>query len=279
MINIGKVNYLIVDRSTSSGYYLRDKDQENEVFMPPSLGPLKVTIGEELKVFIYLDTTGSPIATDQIPFAQVGEYALLRAIDVQDFGAFFDWGISKDLLVPGNEQKFKVRQHEDHLIRVCLEEETGRVFGTTKLGKYIESSKFNFAVGDKVKITPVKKTDLGHRVIVNKEFIGMIYANETFCEIIINQEYDAVVKKLRPDGLVDTSLQVQGFDNVLNSKDVVLKAIMDAGGKLNLHDKSSPQKIRDILGMSKKTFKSAIGILYKERKIIIEEDEIRLTES
>lgn len=219
------------------------------------------------------------IATSQIPYACVGEYAFLRVLDVEDFGAFFDWGIEKDLLVPGNEQKIKVRKHEQHLVRVCLEEETNRVYGTTKLGKYIESSEFDFAETDQVGLVPVQKTDLGYKIIINKKFIGMIYDNEIFTNIELGKAYEGVVKKIREDGLVDVALQVQGIKNLDEAKVKILEFLKESGGKSPLNDKSSPEQIKSTLAMSKKTFKSAIGMLYKDRKIQINKDGIVLTQA
>ncbi len=276
MIEIGQINRLVVCRESSSGYYLKELDSIDEVFMPPNLGPVNISMNQELDVFVYLDTSGSLIATDQIPHAVVGEYAIMRVVEVQEFGAFFDWGIDKDLLVPGNEQKVKVRKFEDHIVRVCLEEETDRVFGTTKLGKYILESEFNFERGDEAVIVPANKTDLGYRVIINKRFIGMIYDSEIFQPIQIGKEYSAVVKKIRDDGLVDMSLQVLGIKNMIGSKDVILNFLEQEGGASHLNDKSSPEEIKRYLNMSKKTFKGSIGMLYKEKKIDISKEGIKL---
>ena len=276
MIEIGQVNKLVVCRESSSGYYLKDAESIDEVFMPPSLGPLNIGVNQELDVFVYLDTQGSLIATDQIPHAVVGEYAIMRVIEVQEFGAFFDWGIDKDLLVPGNEQKTKVRKFEDHIVRVCLEEGTDRVFGTTKLGKYILESEFDFDRDDEVTIVPANKTDLGYRVIINKKFIGMIYDSEIFQNIQIGKEYTANVKKVRDDGLVDISMQVLGIKNMIGSKDVILNFLEEEGGETHLNDKSSPEEIKKYLNMSKKTFKGSVGMLYKEKKITVSRDGIKL---
>lgn len=276
MIEIGKVNKMIVARETKHGYYListtvdlDDYEEAEEVFLPPSLTHLKVKRGQEITVFVYVDTQNKLIATTEMPFAQVGEYADMRVVAVEEFGAFFDWGIDKDLLVPGNEQKIKVRKHERYLVRVCLEEGTDRVYGTTKLGKYIESSVFDFMEGDKVAIVPVQITDLGYKIVINKKFVGMIYNNEIFREILLNREYEGLVKKIRTDGLVDVVLQAHGIKNLEDSKEKVLKYLKASGGQCDLHDKSSPDEIKKALSMSKNTFKSAIGMLFKEGKIEI----------
>lgn len=278
MFEIGKVNKLNVSRENKSGFYLKHEDSIQEIFMPPAMAPLDLKVGDDVDAFVYLDTKGSLIATDQRPYAQVGEYALMRVVDNQEFGAFFDWGIEKDLLVPGNEQKTKVRNFEDHLVRVCLEEETDRVYGTTKLGKYIENSNFDFEANDRVNVVPVQETDLGFRVVINKKFVGMIYHNEIFNEIRINSSYEGVVKKLRPDGLVDISLQTLGIKNLIEAKDKILSVLKENDGKSEIYDKSSPEEIKKAFSMSKKTFKSAVGMLYKERKISISNDGITLND-
>lgn len=276
MIEIGKVHNLLVERKAPSGFYLKSEGTFDEVFMPELLSPRKIEIGDRFDAFVYLDSNGKLIATAQLPYAQVGEYALLRCIETQEFGSFFDWGIEKDLLVPGNEQKISVKQYENYIVRVCLEEETDRVYGTTKLGKYIEATEFDIKVGDKVKVTAGIESELGFRVIINKKYIGMLYANEIFFQVEEGQTYDGVVKKIRDDGLVDAALQVQGIKNLVEAKEKILENLKSNQGSSPLHDKSSPDSIKGTLGMSKKTFKSAIGMLYKERKILINKDGIEL---
>lgn len=270
------MNSLNVNRETSSGYYLSGPDGLDEVFLPPALATTDIEIGQMLDVFVYVDNKQQLIATMKIPHAVVGEYALLTAIDIQEFGAFFDWGIEKHLLLPGNEQAFKVYKNCEYLVRVCLEEGTDRVFGTTKIGKYIRDSVFDIAVGDKVKMVAAEETELGFRVIINKKFIGQIYFSEIFNEVKIGEEVDGFVKKIREDGLVDAALQIQGIKNLDQSKSKILKYLYDNNGKCHLHDRSDPIEIRAVLGMSKKTFKSAIGMLYKDKRIIIKNDGIKL---
>jgi predicted RNA-binding protein (virulence factor B family) len=277
VINIGLVNKLYVSRETDKGYFLKDGDSGNEVFMPRAMSPFNANINQEIPVFVYLGTDGEPVASSEIPYAVVGEYAFLRVAEVQEMGAFFDFGIEKDLLVPGNEQKLKVKEHENYIVRICLEEGTNRVYGSTKLGKFIEDGNFDIFEEDKVDIVPVQKTDLGYKCIVNKKYIGMIYHNEIFENVVTEKAYKGVVKKIRNDGLVDLALQIQGIKNLDQSKKVIMELLADMpDGKSRLHDKSSPDEIKDILGMSKKTFKSAIGMLYKDKKILISKDGIEL---
>ncbi|EQC43093.1 S1 RNA-binding domain-containing protein [Bacteriovorax sp. DB6_IX] len=276
MINIGKIQKLTVDRKINSGHYLVDQDGD-DVLLPDNLGPLNLRIGQEIEVFVYLDTKGLPIATTELPYAQVGEFAVMKVQDVKEFGAFFDWGIDKDLLVPGNEQKVKVRPYEEYLVRVCLEEGTNRVFGTTKFGKYLENQEeTGLSMHDQVSIEPVQRTELGHKVIINKKYLGMIYANETFSPVRMGEKYPAYVKKVRPDGLIDVSLKPLGMSGLRETTTLILELLEESGGKTFLNDKSTPEEIKGMLGVSKKAFKKAVGILYKERKIKLTDDGIEL---
>ena len=276
MIEIGKINTLTVSRETSSGYYLKDGDEYGEVFLPPKMAKENIGIGDEVEVFLYIDTKDMVVATCKHPVAVVGEYALLNCIEEQEFGAFFSWGIEKDLLVPGNEQKESIRKGDECLVRICLEEGTDRVFGTTKFGKYLEQVDFDIELNEKVKLIPVDETDLGIRVIVNKKYIGILYHSEIFSTVKIGEEIDGYVKKLRDDGLVDAALQIQGIKNLDKSKIKIMEFLLKKGGRSHLHDKSSPEEISDLLGMSKKTFKNAIGMLYKDKKILISKDGIEI---
>jgi predicted RNA-binding protein (virulence factor B family) len=276
MIEIGKVNNLYVDYENESGYYLKEPNGYDEVFLPPSMAHGNLKKDQMVDVFVYHDNKDGLIATMSIPHAVVGEYALLEAVNVQEFGAFFDWGIQKDLLVPGNQQKHDVKEGLDYLVRIDIEEDTQRVYGTTKLGKFIEASEFDIKEGDKVKMLIAEETELGFRVVINKKFIGMIYFSEIFSEVKIGHEVEGYVKKLREDGLVDAALQIQGIKNLDYSKPKIMQYLRANDGKCHLHDKSSPEEIRAVLGMSKKTFKSAIGMLYKDKKIIINKDGIKI---
>ncbi len=276
MIEIGKIDEFVVVRDGISGFYLRKPNSEGEVFMPPSMAPTGLEVNQQIRAFVYLDTKANMVATSKLPSAVVGEYALMKVVDVQEFGAFFDWGIEKDLLVPGNEQKVKVKSDEYYIVRVCLEEESDRIYGTTKIGRYIKNSKCDLHAGNKVSIVPAQKSDLGYRVIINKKFIGMIYSNEIYSDIQVGNNYEGVIKKIRSDGLVDVSLQSLGVKNLVDAKNKIIDMLVKGGGKSNLSDKSSPADIKQMLGMSKKTFKNAIGMLYRERKIVINRDGIEL---
>lgn len=270
------MNELIVHKEDQKGFILNDPISDDTAFLPPISDKIEINIDDRISVFVYLDNDNNMIASIERPYATVGEYALLTAVESLRIGAFFDWGISKDLFVPDNEQRERIYEGDQIIIRACLDERTEKVYGTTKIGKYIKASQFDIKEGDKVSIIPARKEELGYRSIINKKYIGMIYYNEIFKSIKIGEKLQGVVKKIREDGLVDTSLQTQGFQNLVDSKDKILAYLKEGGGESHLHDKSSPQEIKEILGMSKQTFKNTIGMLYRDRKIIITKAGIKL---
>ena len=258
-------------------FLLKEINTENEVFMPHRLIFDEVKVNSEVSAFVYVDTNEKNlVATTEIPYAEVGEYAYLRCVQALDFGAFVDWGLEKDLLVPGNEQKEKFQPNQYYIVRICLEEGVNRIYGTTKLGKHLENTIFDVDETDRVQIVPVEKTNLGYRCIVNKKYIGMIYHNEIFKNIETEREYSGVVKKIREDGLLDLAMQVQGIQNLFEAKDKIMAILQKHEGRIETTDKSSPEEIRRVFGMSKKTFKNALGMLYKERKVLITKTEISL---
>lgn len=276
MFNIGKINHLTVYKENKSGFYLKDGDEFGEVFLPPSLAPEELRTGDEIDVFIYIDSKDQLIATAETPYGVVGEFAMLEVIEVTDFGAFFNYGISKDLLVPANEQRVKVKVGEYHLVRIDIEKGTDRIFGTTKFGKYLETMDFDIEVNQEVDLEIVEASELGYRVIINKKFLGLIYNNEIFRSVKLGEKCKGYIKKIREDGFVDVSLQIQGIKNLDNSKRTILSHLFKHGGKSHLHDKSSPEEIQRLLGMSKKTFKNSLGMLYKDRMVKINKDGIEL---
>ncbi len=276
MIRIGEVNTLKVVSENKSGFLLEHPDDDEQVFLPGTLAPSGVAKDDELDLFITVDKEGSLIGSLEIPNTLVGEYGFLEVIDAQEFGAFLDWGVTKDLLVPDTEQRQRIRLGETHLIRVCMDERTEKIYGTTKINKYIQNTTFDIQEKDSVTIVPILNEELGYRCIINKKYIGMIYHNEIFKNIKIGRSYDGQVKKIRTDGLIDASLQVLGIKNVIDSKDTVVAYLQKCGGKSPLHDKSSPEEIKKALNISKKTFKNSIGMLFKDKTILIKKDGIEL---
>ena len=279
MIEIGQINELIVESKNNTGYFLRDALTDDEVFLPNEKCDEDLTSQQRVGVFVYLDNENNLIASLKRPIAIVGEFGVMSAVSSIQIGAFFDWGITKNLFIPESEQRQEIYPGDLEIIRVCIDERTEKVYGTTKIGKYVKSSyfeKYNLKEGDKVTIIPVREEKLGYRCLINKNFIGMIYYNQIFQRITFGKPLDGVVTKLRDDGLVDAALQTQGFQNLVDSKEKIIAYLKENGGTSHLHDKSSPHEIREILGMSKQTFKNTIGMLYRERKIVITKTGIHL---
>lgn len=276
MPKIGQINELTILETCSDGYNLKAEDSDDLVLLPEAYAPRNLEIGQKLEVFLYCDDNQVLIATTEMPNALAGEFALMKVVDVKPFGAFLDWNHDKDLLVPESEQRFPIRLGESHVVRICIDERTNKIFGTTKINKFIQEAEFDIDDGDSVTLVPVTDEELGFRCIINRKFIGMIYHNEIFQDITMGEPLQGIVKKVRLDGLVDVALQVQGFKNLVNAQDKILAYLAELGGKSPLHDKSSPDEIRSTLNMSKQTFKNTIGILYRAKKIIINKDGIEL---
>jgi len=276
LIKIGEINTLTVISKNTSGFLLEHPEGDESVFLPGALAPEDLSIGSELEAFISVDKSGSLTCSTEIPNTLVGEYGFLKVVETQSFGAFLDWGVTKDLFVPDTEQKERVRLGENHLIRVCIDTKTDKIYGTTKVNKYIQNSQFDIEAESEVQIVPISNEELGYRCIINKKYIGMIYHNEIYQDINLGLPLQGQVKKIREDGLVDASLQLPGFKNVINSKEKVLEYLKEIGGSSPLNDKSSPEEIRATLNMSKKTFKSCIGMLFKDKIILIKKDGIEL---
>lgn len=281
-MEIGKINEFEITQATQQGHYIKLVDSKsNDIFMPwlktDKQKSLDLKVGQVIEAFVYQNGRGEIEASLLLPYAEVEEFVVLKVVDKQDFGAFLDWGIEKDLLVPERNQKEPMQVGEYYLVRICYDSTTGKIYGTTKFGSFLEDLEFYFDQGDLVEVIPAETHELGYRCIVNRKYLGMIYHNEIFTEIDLDQAYDGYVKKIRDDGLVDISLQPIGSKRVDESEKKILKLLEDNGGHSKLNDKSSPADIRNQLGISKQTFKDAIGRLYKARKILISKNGIELT--
>ena len=276
MISIGEINEFIVIKKNGREYVLKHNLSDDTASMHFDSSEEELQIDQRVSAFTYLDAQNKIIASRNRPIAVLDEYGLMTAVSSINIGAFFDWGIKKDLFVPENEQRENIYPGHQYIIRVCKDERTEKIYGTTKIGKFISSSVFDIKEGEWVTIIPASEEELGFRSIINSKYIGMIYYNEIFRDIQIGEPILGVVKKLRDDGLVDAALQEQGFQNLVNSKDKIIAYLKENGGSSHLHDKSPPQEIRETLGMSKQTFKNTIGMLYRERKIVISKSGIKL---
>ncbi|MBA3680007.1 MAG: GntR family transcriptional regulator [Bacteroidetes bacterium] len=273
MIDIGKINSLKVLRETEVGLYLGDEDK-NDVLLPISYVKEKYKVGQELEVFVYPDADGKAIATTSKPYIGINEFAYLRVVSVNDIGAFLDWGIEKDLLVPFNEQKHKLSEDNFYVVFVYLDEVTNRIVASTKIDKFINNDNLDLKETEEVDLIVYEESPLGFSCIINGQHKGLIYHNDIYKEVEIGDEMKGFVKTIREDKLIDISFQKSGFKNVLDSTEVVMEYLEKNNGFVDLHDKSTPEEISIRLSMSKATFKKAIGILYRHRRILIKPEGI-----
>ena len=269
MIRIGEINALTVVRDTSAGMFLGDPISGDVVLLPGKFIPDGLNLDDILEVFIYKDSEDRLVATTQTPLISLDSFACLEVKAVNNIGAFMDWGLDKDLLVPFKEQKVKMNIGEKHVVFLYIDEKTERLAGSSKLSKYYFSAMPSFHINEEVGVLVVADTKLGYEVVVNNGYRGLIYHNEIFQDIHIGDTLVGYVKKVRGNNEIDISLQKNGFENVLSLHDIILKKLEENKGFLPLSDESTPEEILKKLHMSKKTFKKTIGMLYKQRLIKI----------
>ncbi len=275
MANIGKFNMLSVIALTENGAYLAAQEL-GEVLLPNRYVPENLQVGDTLKVFLYLDSADRLVATTLIPKVQVDEFASLKVVQVNKMGAFLDWGLPKDLLVPFNQQHSTMEVGKYYLIRAYLDMRTERIAASSKLDKFIDIYPADYNEGDQVDIIIASKTDLGFKAIINNQHWGLLYNNEIFQPLRLGKKITAYIKKVRDDGRIDLILTRSGKRKVLDFKETLLAQLAQHDGFLPLHDKSSPELIKRHLGVSKKTFKSTVGNLLKEGKISLSAEGISL---
>lgn len=275
MLDLGIINKLTALRQTDNGIYLIDED-ENEVLLPNKYIPEGMEMGDEVDVFLYTDSEDRPIATTLTPKVMLHKYALLEVKDEASFGAFFDWGLEKDLLVPTSKQGREVHKGEKHVVFLYLDDKTDRLAGSCKIASTLVKFGVELEVGEEVRIIPYEESELGLSVIVNDKYQGMLYQNEIFQDVTIGDELYAYVKKIRSDNKVDLSLNRFGYRAVDDNVIKLMDALKANDGELPLNDKSSPDAISSRLGMSKKVFKKSVGALYREKIIEINDSGIKL---
>lgn len=275
MINIGEYNKLTVSREVDFGIYLEDKEGE-EILMPGKWVPEGTKPGDELQVFVYTDSEDRPIATTMAPAAVLDEYAVMEVKTITPFGAFLDWGLEKDLLLPKMEQLFPVQPGDKVVARVCKDYKSNRVIGVSKINSFLQSQSDEFSPGQEVEIIIYHTSPLGYQVLVNQAYAGLLYHNQVHEDLKVGDKRKAYISKLREDGKLDVSLKPFGRQGMQSDRDKVLEALEQSGGRLALGDKSDAGEISRQLNMSKKSFKRAAGILYKERIITVSDHEISL---
>lgn len=274
-MNVGTYHTLEVDRITSPGAFLTDG--ETDVLLPTKYIPIGTQEGDKLKVFVYRDSEDRIICTTQIPYAQVNEFAYLKVKDAGDVGAFLDWGIDKDLLVPFREQNNKLRRGQWCLVYLFLDEKTDRLAATAKVAKYFKPD-VTVEEGEEVDLLVANTTDLGLNVVINNSHRGLIYDSDLFHDVLEGDRIKGYIKALREDGKIDVSLRKEGLENLEIGAQQILDELKKNDGHLPLHDKSDPDEIQSLLQMSKKNFKRSVGILYKKKLVKLDEGSIQLIE-
>ena len=275
MIKLGEYNALEILRDTEPGLFLGD-GAEGEVLLPNRYVPEVFEIGEKIEVFVYLDNEERPVATTDKPYVKSGDFALLRCNQVTDFGAFLDWGLVKELFCPFREQAFKMKPGGWYLVHCYLDDETERLVASSKTNRFLDNKELTVAQFDEVDLIVSHPSELGMNVIVNKTHLGLVFKDDIYKDISVGDRLKGIVKKVRNDNKLDISLNQIGYRNIEPNAEQILNELHDNGGFIPLSDKSDPEQIKAMLQMSKKSFKKAIGALYKDRLITIDQDGIRL---
>ncbi len=277
MAAIGRYNSLQITKYTDFGLYL-DGGADGEILLPKRYIPKGETleVGDWLNVFVYLDSEDRLIATTQKPKVQVGGFASLKVVEINRVGLFLDWGLPKDLLLPHSEEKRPLQVGDYCVVYVYLDQRTRRITATARLDRHLDKTPVRYETGQEVDLLVVEKTDMGFKAIINNEHWGLIHNNEVFKFLRGGMRERGFIREVRADGKISLSLQPLGREAASSLSEQILAKLREAGGQLPLSDKSSPEQISSLFGVSKGNFKKAIGGLYKQGLIVIEADRIRL---
>ncbi len=275
-IELGRFNTLKIVKEVDFGLYL-DGGEEGEILLPKRYVPEHYAIGDELRVFIYLDNEERLVATTQTPYVQVGGFACLEVTWVNRYGAFLDWGLMKDIFCPFREQRQRMEVGRRYVVHAHVDDESFRIVASARIEHFLSKDAPLYEPWQEVDIMVWQRTDLGYKVIVDDTFGGLVFRDEVFRPMHQGLRLKAYVKQVRPDGKIDIALQKPGYGNVEDFAHVLLEHLRTNGGHTTLGDKSPSQDIYDTFGVSKKVFKKAVGDLYKRHLIIITPDGIRLT--
>lgn len=268
-MKIGEYNTLHINRMVDFGAYLID-DDTHEVLLPKRYLTPEMKVGDAIRVFVYNDSENRLVATTEQPKAVVGDFALMRVKAVNKVGAFLDWGLTaKDLLVPFSEQRVDMQAGRSYVVRVYLDPASQRIVASAKLAKFLNQSEPDYYHRERVEVLVVQRSDLGYRVIINNEHWGQIYQNEIYQDVNIGDRLTAFIKQVRPDGKVDVTLAKIEKMRVDDLADRIEQYLHAHGGEMSLTDKSSPDEISKAFGCSKKDFKKALGLLYKQQKVTL----------
>jgi predicted RNA-binding protein (virulence factor B family) len=276
-MKIGQFNTLTIDRDTKVGLFLTDGKED--VLLPNKYVPKVFEIGEELTVFVYLDHEERPVATTLVPYIFLNEFALLRVNYINQIGAFMDWGMEKDILVPFKEQARPMEKGKRYLVYLYMDEKTNRLVASSKTNQFLDNENITVEKGEEVDLIISHITEIGINVIINQKHKGLVYKDEVYDDAIrTGDKMKGYIKLVRPDGKIDVSLHKQGFENIEPNSEIIMNELRASRGFLRLNDNSNPEDIKTVLKMSKKTFKKAIGLLYKEKRIEIKDDGIYLVQ-
>lgn len=275
MIEIGKYHTLTIARERDQGLYLKDKEGD-EVLLPNRYKPESFQFDDEIDVFVYLDNEERPVATTDNPTITRDEFAVLRCNEVTSIGAFLDFGLVKELFCPFKEQAFKMKKGQWYLVYCYLDEESERLVASSKTKRFLDNSVLDVEKFQKVSVIISHPSDIGMNVIVNKKFAGLIHNDDLYKEVSVGDVYQGFIKKVHPNNKLDITLREIGYKALEPNANKLLSMLKDNNGYLPFHDKSNAEEIKNEFEMSKKSFKKAIGNLYKEKQIRIQEDGIYL---
>ena len=277
MIEIGKYNTLTILRDTKVGLFLGNGNEAEDILLPNKYVPNKFEIGDELTVFVYLDHEERPVATTLEPFILLNEFALLRVNYTNQVGAFMDWGMEKDILVPFKEQARPMEKGKRYLVYLYMDEKTNRLVASSKTNQFLSNDELTVSKFEEVDLIVSHITEIGINVIINEKHKGLLYKDEVYDDSIrTGDRLRGFIKTIRPDNKIDVSLQKFGYDNIEPNAQIILDELRASRGFLRLNDNTHPEDIKTVLKMSKKTFKKAIGSLYKDKLIEIKDDGIYL---
>lgn len=273
-MKIGHYNTLKIERLTKVGLFL--SDGKEDVLLPLKYVPKSYSIGDELIVFVYLDHEERPVATTLEPYILMDEFGLLRVNYVNNIGAFLDWGLEKDLFVPFREQARPMEKGKRYLVFAYIDEKTNRIVASSKTNQFLNNENVTLQVGDEVDLIISHITDVGINVIINDQHKGLLYKDQVYDDIRTGDRMEGYIKTIRPDNKIDVTLQKTGYQNIEPNAQKIVDELKASRGFLRLNDNSDPEDIKTVLKMSKKTFKKAIGLLYKDKQIELKEDGIYL---
>jgi len=274
MVRMGEYNLLKVIKVKDMGVFM-DNGEEG-ILMPKRYVPPGTRIGDELKVFLYHDGEGRPIATTQKPFGVLGDIVRLKAVSVTPQGAFLDWGLMKDLFIPKSGMISFMRPMGEYLVKIVMDEQTGRVAATEKLERYLSNELLTVKEKEQVDLLVYRQTEIGYEVIINNRHKGMLHSNEIYRPIEIGDRFQGFIKNILPENKIDVAAGKPGYQRVEDEAEKILRLLKENNGYLPYHDKSSPEEIYTFFHISKKTFKMTTGNLYKEKKIIFTQTGIKL---